>query len=90
MLAWIVDQACPSGWTGKIIGELPKINFGEWADTNGIRLEPLYNTKLHQRGAIIVDMEIIYLGRNKLSVLHPDELGKPEFTLEGWIATLNK
>ena len=84
-LEWIVQHAEPPGWTIEKVGELGEINFGRWADANGIKLERLYGTDLHLRGATVADFGISYLPREKLSVLKPDEMGQPQFTIEGWL-----
>jgi len=84
-LEWIVRHAKPPGWTVEKVGGLSEYNFGHWADTNGIKLERLYGTELHLRGATVADLGIRYLPREKLAVLKPDETGQPQFTLEGWL-----
>jgi len=84
-LEWIVRHAEPPGWTIEKVDELGEINFGLWADANGIKLERLYGTDLHLRGATVADFGISYLPREKLAVLKPDEMGQPQFTIEGWL-----
>ncbi len=84
-LEWIVQHATPPGWSVEKVGELGGINFGRWADANEIKLERLYGTDLHLRGATVADFGIRYLPREKLAVLKPDEMGQPQFTIEGWL-----
>ncbi|MBL7040081.1 MAG: exo-alpha-sialidase [Pirellulaceae bacterium] len=84
-LEWIVQHAEPPGWTIEKVSELDEINFGRWADANGITLERLYGTDLHLRGASVADSGISYLPREKLAVLKPDEMRQPQFTIEGWL-----
>lgn len=84
-LEWIVKHAEPSGWTVAKVGDLGETNFGRWADANEIKLERLYGTDLHLRGATVADLDISYLPREKLAVLKPDEMGQPQFTIDGWL-----
>ena len=53
------------------------------AEKHGIGFERLYGTPLHLRGATVVDMDIKPL--DSLTVLTPEETGRPEFTIDGWL-----
>lgn len=90
VVAWLVEQLRPDGWTAEPIRRLPRINFGQWADDHQIPIETLYNTPLHMRGATVVDLQIDHLTRESLAVLHPEEIGRPEFTLEGWLNVIHE
>jgi hypothetical protein len=72
------------------IRALPTINSGQWCDRHGVRLEPLYGTALHERGATLPDLGLRPTPRELLSCLKPGELGRPRFTLEGWLETIEK
>jgi dienelactone hydrolase len=85
VLAWLVEQIHPEHWNAREVMQLPRLNFGQWGDANGIRIEPLYNTDLHVRGATVADLQITYRPREQLAVLQPEEIGHPEFALEGWL-----
>ncbi|HIC18268.1 TPA: hypothetical protein EYO77_09165 [Candidatus Poribacteria bacterium] len=87
-LEWLVELLSPDGWTIDRLRQIPVLNFGQWDDTNGIVFEQLYGTALHQRGATVVDMQIRYLGREKLAVLTEQEIGQPQYTLQGWLNKL--
>ena len=89
-LEWIVRHARPSGWTIAKVRAMEETNFGRWADVNGVEFERLYGTKLHLRGATVADFGIRYIPRQKLSVLKPDEIGQPEFTLQGWLENITE
>jgi hypothetical protein len=89
-LEWIVEHARPAGCTAERVQALPEVNFGAWADAHKVKFEKLYGTDLHLRGATVVDMEIRYFPRERLAVLKPEEMGQPEFTLEGWLESINK
>ena len=89
-LEWIHKHLGTPGWTLEKIRTLPTLNAGEWCDKHSIPLEKLYGTVLHWRGAILPDLGIRPLPREKLACLRPDEIGKPEFTLEGWMRQISK
>ena len=67
------------------IRALPTVNSGVWCDAHGIRLEKLYGTDLHQRGATLPEVGLRPTPREQLSCLKSGELGSPDFTLEGWL-----
>ena len=67
------------------IKSLPTLNSGDWCDANGIGLERLYGTPLHQRGATLPHIGLRPTPREQLRCLKPDELGSPDFTIEGWL-----
>jgi hypothetical protein len=72
------------------IRSLPTVDSGSWCDRHGIRLEKLYGTDLHQRGATLPDVGLRPTPREKLSCLKPGELGAPELTVEGWLQRIEK
>ncbi|HUT37085.1 MAG TPA: acetylxylan esterase [Planctomycetota bacterium] len=82
-LKWLARHASPDGLTEERLAALPDLHFGDWARKHGIQFEALYGTPLHLRGATVVDMGIAPLA--SLAVLKPEEVGRPEFTLEGWL-----
>ena len=87
-LEWLVELLSPDSWTIDQVRQLSTLNFGQWGDTNGIAFEQLYGTTLHQRGATVSDMQIRYLGREKLAVLTKQEIGRSRYTLQGWLNKL--
>jgi len=89
-LEWIHKHLGTPGWTLAKIRALPTLNAGDWCDQHGIKLEKLYGTPLHQRGTILPDMGLRPLSREKLACLRSDEIGKSEFTLEGWLEQISK
>ena len=67
---------------------LREINFGDWCDQHQLKLEKLYGTVLHLRGATVVERDVKYLAPSDLAVLRNDEAGQPDFTLHGWLSRL--
>lgn len=84
-LEWIHKHLGTPGWTLEKIRALPTLNAGEWCDRHAIKLEKLYGTPLHWRGSFLPDLGLHPTPREKLACLRPDEIGRPEFTLEGWL-----
>ncbi|MCP5539680.1 MAG: acetylxylan esterase [Akkermansiaceae bacterium] len=91
-LLWIHDHLGTPGWTRERIEALATTTGGAYCDAHGIGLERLYGTDLHQRGATLAMPEppILPLPPDRLSVLKPQELGKPAYTLEGWLDTISR
>jgi len=84
-LEWIHRHLGTPGVTLQQIQTLPTVNSGSWCDAHGIRLEKLYGTDLHQRGAMLPDFGLRPTPRELLACLKSGELGSSEFTLEGWL-----
>ncbi len=89
-LAWINQHLGTPGHSLEGIRALPTCNAGAWCDAQAIPLENLYATPLHWRGATLPELMIHPLPPKALACLHPDEIGKPEFTLEGWLMTIER
>jgi dienelactone hydrolase len=87
-IEWIHQYLGTPGWSLEQIQALPTINSGQWCDLHGVQLEKLYSSELHYRGATLVDLKLIPVSRETLACLRPNELGTPEFTLEGWLTTI--
>ena len=85
VLAWICRQLESPDWKPDKAKRLPRVNFGKWADAHGVRFEGLYGTKLHLRGATVARLDVTYLPAEKLRALKPEEAGRAEFTIEGWL-----
>jgi len=79
----LVVAVHPAGRTEDYLDSYTDINYGTWAEHHGIRFEKLYGTALHLRGATVVDLGVIPL--KSLDVLDFGEIGRPEFTIEGWL-----
>ena len=84
-LEWFHKRLGTPGWTLQRIRALPTLNAGQWCDRHSIRLERLYGTQLHSRGATLPDLGLRPIPREELAVLRPDEIGQPQYTLEGWL-----
>ena len=84
-LEWVHQNLGTPAATLDEIRALPTINSGRWCDQHGIKLERLYGTPLHQRGATLPDLSLRPTPREVLSCLKRGELGSPEFTIEGWL-----
>lgn len=89
-IEWIHTHLGTPGWTPDAIRSLPTLNAGDWCDRHGIQLEKLYGTTLHWRGALLPDLGLRPFMRERLACLRSDEIGKPEFTLEGWLDHIGK
>jgi len=84
-LEWIHRYLGTPGWDLEEIRALPTLNSGEWCDASGVVLEKLYGTELHQRGATLPDLGLRLISREELACLRPEEIGHPQYTLEGWL-----
>lgn len=82
---WLVRELRPAGCTEARAHDLPEINFGDWCRVHGVELERLYGTPLHLLGATVVDLSLTPVRRDRMTVLRPEEVGRPEFTIEGWL-----
>ncbi|QDT27817.1 Alpha/beta hydrolase family protein [Gimesia panareensis] len=87
-LLWIHEQLGTPLLTKAQIRELPTVNSGRWCDAQQIKLERLYGTDLHQRGATLADFGLTPIDRSQLACLKPEERGTPAFTLEGWLSQI--
>lgn len=88
-LEWIHRHLGTPGWTLDQIQALPTLNAGDWCDQHNIVLEKLYGTELHQRGTTLPDLNLHPIPRGELACLTPDELGDPQYTIEGWLNIIN-
>ncbi len=88
-LEWIHHHLSTPNWTLEQIRQLPVVNAGRWCDAHDIKLEPLYGTWRHERGATLADFKLTPNRREDLRCLRPSELGMPEFTLEGWLDNIS-
>ncbi len=89
-LEWVHRHLGAPAMTLEQIRALPTLNSGNYCDQHGIKLERLYGTPLHQRGATLPDLGIRPTPREVLAVLRPEELGADEFTIEGWLKALEQ
>ncbi|MBS11306.1 MAG: hypothetical protein CME19_06870 [Gemmatimonadetes bacterium] len=88
-LEWISRHFGTPNVATHAITELPTLNAGTWCDQHGIVLERLYDVELHQRGATLPDLGLRPIKPTELACLTPNELGKPEFTIEGWLDAIS-
>jgi len=84
-LEWIHTHIGTPAMTGDQIRSLPTLNAGEWCDRKQIVLEKLYGTELHQRGATLPDLGLEPITPGELACLRPEEVGDPQYTIEGWL-----
>ncbi|MBT5874714.1 MAG: hypothetical protein HOH43_14955 [Candidatus Latescibacteria bacterium] len=89
-LEWLHKFLGTPGWSLNQIRCLPSINCGAWCDDNGVELERLYGTDLHDRGTSLPDLSLRNVPREALACLHDHEIGHPSYTLEGWIDLVEK
>jgi hypothetical protein len=84
-LQFIHEQLGTPSMTAEEIATLPELQYGTWCDRHGVELEPLYGVELHYRGAILSDFGFAPIPRDKLAILTLDEVGAPDFTINGWL-----
>jgi acetyl esterase/lipase len=89
-LEWLVDRVRPTGWSAEKVRALPETNFGQWCQKHGFNLEKLYGTQLHLLGATVTDLNVIPLNREQLAVLRLEEIGEPQYTIEGWLDRIER
>ena len=87
-LEWIHNHLGTPAMGLDQIRNLPTINSGLWCDQNNITLEKLYGNDLHQRGATLPDLNLTPIPREQLACLTPEEIGDPQYTIEGWLNTI--
>ena len=87
-LEWIHKYLGTPAKSLEEIRALPTINAKDWCDNYGIQMESFYSSNLHQGGATIPDLKIRALTREELSCLRWDELGTSDFTVEGWLQSI--
>lgn len=64
----------------------PEIRYGDWVDSQGQKIEDLYNTEQRERGARVVDVAATYRDPASLACLPLDTPPGTEYTFEGWMA----
>lgn len=87
-LEWIHNHLGTPNMSLEQIRALPTIQAGTWCDNNHIPLEKLYGTSLHQRGTTLPDLNLTAISRKHLACLTPNEVGDPQYTIEGWLQTI--
>jgi dienelactone hydrolase len=89
-MRWIQEHIGSPAMTREELDALPIVNGGVWCDRHGITLEPLYATEHHQRGTDLPEIGLRPVPCDVLACLAPDEIGKDEFTLEGWLRQIGQ
>jgi hypothetical protein len=84
-LRFMHERLGTPGMTADTIDALPEFHYGTWCDRHGVELEPLYGTELHYRGAVLPDFGFGPIPREQLAVLRPEEVGRADFTIDGWL-----
>ena len=88
-LEWI-HKYLGTNSTQEQIRSLPTVKAGAWCDQQGIQFEPLYGTELHQRGTTLPDLGLRLIAQEDLACLQADEIGDPQYTIEGWLQVISK
>lgn len=70
-LPWIHQHLGTPNASAQRIGAWPTWNAGVWLDAQGVKLEKLYGTDLHWRGATLPDAGVKLIAREELAALHP-------------------
>ncbi len=89
-LEWIHNHLGTPHMSLEQIRALPTCNYGQWCDTHNVTLEKLYGTDLHSRGATLPDLHLRPIAQELLACLKPKEIGDPQYTIEGWLNTIEK
>ncbi len=89
-LVWLNKNFGTPAMTLAQIEALPVIKGGEWCKANGFRIEGFYAPYKSQTGCNLPNLGIRRVPQDKLLCLTKEELGKPEFTIEGWLEFLEK
>lgn len=89
-LLFVHDHLGTPGWTRDRIANLPTLKVGQWADAYGIVFDRLYNNDLHYRGLVAADLDVTPLPLDDLAVLSDEETGDPQYTLDGWLARIER
>ncbi len=71
--------------TADQIAAMPELIYGQWCDQHDVEIEPLYGSELHYRGALLPDLGLAPIPRDRLAVLTQDEIGSDDFTIAGWL-----
>ena len=61
------------------------VRFGDWVDSQGQKIEDLYNTEEKERGLDAVDIEAIYRTPEELACFPEKAKPDPAYTMEGWV-----
>lgn len=81
VVRWLLRIVFPE----RPVPDLKPLNFGAWCDQHDLKLERLYGTPLHLRGATVVENGMRFQLPSELAVLSDVESGRSEFTLKGWL-----
>ncbi|MDZ7723563.1 MAG: acetylxylan esterase [candidate division KSB1 bacterium] len=91
---WLYEHFNTPGWSKQNIEQLPEITFDQWLERNNLHFEnshyKLYWPDRHMRGGRYLDLNIKLIPEEKLKCLNPDEIGLPEYTLEGWLDLIER
>ena len=64
------------------------VGFGEWVDSQGASIEPLYNTERNERGLDAVDIGAVLRMPEALACNPGVAFPAPEYTMSGWVGTV--
>ena len=81
VVRWLLRTLFPN----RPVPQLPPSSFADWCDKYDVKLERLYGTPLHLRGATVTGLDVQYQPPQSLAVLSDSELGDPSFALIGWL-----
>ncbi len=87
-LRWIHQHLGTPNMTLEEIDKLPVAIGGAWCKANGFRIEGFYASVKSQTGCQLPDLGLRRIPQKELLCLKPEELGRPEFTIEGWLREL--
>jgi hypothetical protein len=65
-----------------------EILFGKWVDSQGQRIEKLYNTEARERGLLVPDIGAVYRSPKQLACFPNQDKPSPEYTMKGWVESI--
>jgi len=83
---WLQHQLQPEGERRSIPDD--NIRFGDWADSQGARIEKLYDTEARERGLLAVDIGAVYRDPKELACFPAKATPGAVYTMNGWVKAL--
>jgi hypothetical protein len=89
---WTADFGIRNAECGIELRHRPsgEVELGPWCDAHGVPIEPLYNTDLHYRKAVTLDVGVHILPPADLACLEPGGFKDPQFSITGFVARLEE
>ncbi len=89
-LEWLCRHFGLDDARARAIRRLPLLRLGDYADQQGIAIEPLYNVPRHDRGGVTLDIRAVVRPPEALRVLSEEERRHGPFSLEPWLSAIEE